>query len=99
MKPTSRHFVFSRWLPALLAFNLGLIGSAGALVAPNDPPDLSATPPDLSASVDPNIVVTFDDSGSMTSNFMGDTRDFDGGAWNGGSPQSNPWFCAGVIDP
>jgi len=55
--------------------------------------DLSPTPPDLTASVDPNIVVTFDDSGSMDSNFMGDNRPFDNGSWTG------PWFCAGSIDP
>jgi len=55
--------------------------------------DLSPVPPDLDASVDPNIVVTFDDSGSMASNFMGDNRPFDNGTWTG------PWFCAGSIDP
>jgi type IV pilus assembly protein PilY1 len=55
--------------------------------------DLSRTPPDQTVSVDPNIVVTFDDSGSMASDFMGDTRPFDNGAWG------NPWRCAGVIDP
>ena len=50
--------------------------------------DLSPTPPDLTASVDPNIVVTFDDSGSMASNFMGDIRPFDKGSWTG--PGSAP---------
>lgn len=55
--------------------------------------DLSPTPPDLTASVDPNVVVTFDDSGSMSSNYMGDNRPFDAGTWTG------PWFCAGTIDP
>jgi type IV pilus assembly protein PilY1 len=53
--------------------------------------DLIPTPPDLTASVDPNIVVTFDDSGSMQSNFMGDSRPFDGSAWGA------PYACAGVI--
>ncbi|MEO7103480.1 MAG: PilC/PilY family type IV pilus protein [Gemmatimonadaceae bacterium] len=77
----------------LVAGLLAATGYANALTAPNDPPDLSTTPPDLSQSVDPNIVVTFDDSGSMTSNFMGDNRPFDNGTWSG------PWFCAGVIDP
>lgn len=55
--------------------------------------DLSTTPPDLTKSVDPNIAVTFDDSGSMGSDFMGDRRPFDNGGW------SSPWRCAGVIDP
>ena len=59
--------------------------------------DLSAVPPNLSASVDPNIVVTFDDSGSMVWTHMGDARPYDGQqysfSWNG------PWRCASVIDP
>jgi len=65
---------------------------ASALGQPGDV-DLSPTPPDLTTSVSPNIVVTFDDSGSMDSNFMGDFRPFDTGTWSG------PWFCAGSIDP
>ncbi|MGN6657050.1 MAG: pilus assembly protein [Rhodanobacter sp.] len=55
--------------------------------------ELSPTPPNVTQAVPPNIVVTFDDSGSMASNYMGDDRPFDGGSWNG------PWRCAGVIDP
>ena len=65
---------------------------AQAVIAPGTI-DLLATPPELTASVDPNIVVTFDDSGSMASNFMGDDRPFDNGTWSG------PWRCAGSIDP
>lgn len=65
---------------------------AQAVIAPGTI-DLIATPPELTATVDPNIVVTFDDSGSMASNFMGDNRPFDDGTWTG------PWRCAGVIDP
>lgn len=57
--------------------------------------DLSNTPPDLTKSVDPNIAVTFDDSGSMASDYMGDTRPFDNYAWT----YNAPWLCAGVIDP
>ncbi|URX61071.1 hypothetical protein KR767_13350 [Luteibacter anthropi] len=56
--------------------------------------DLSPTPPDLTTTVAPNVAVTFDDSGSMASNFMGDTRPFDGNNWT-----NDPWRCAGVIDP
>ena len=72
-----------------------LAASSGA---PNDPPDLGATPPDLNQSVDPNIIVTFDDSGSMTSTYMGDGRPYDGkgtvtSSWAG------PWACANVINP
>jgi type IV pilus assembly protein PilY1 len=77
----------------LIAWLLVLCSTvASATTQPGDV-DLSPTPPDLTASVDPNIVVTFDDSGSMASNFMGDFRPFDNGSWTG------PWFCAGSIDP
>ena len=55
--------------------------------------DLSTTPPDLTRSVDPNIAVTFDDSGSMGADVMGDGRPFDNAGWSGA------WRCAGVIDP
>jgi type IV pilus assembly protein PilY1 len=55
--------------------------------------DLSPTPPDLTTSVDPNILVTYDDSGSMAWTHMPDNRPYDGGAWTG------PWRCANVIDP
>lgn len=57
--------------------------------------DLSAMPPDLARSVDPNIAVTFDDSGSMAWDFMGDSRPFDNRDWTWNAP----WLCAGVIDP
>ena len=60
--------------------------------------ELSPTPPNLTQAVAPNIVVTFDDSGSMASDFMGDNRPFDGGSWTS-SKNSTPWYCAGVIDP
>ncbi len=55
--------------------------------------DLSTTPPDLTRSVDPNIAVTFDDSGSMSWDFMGDRRPFDNAGWG------DVWRCAGMIDP
>jgi type IV pilus assembly protein PilY1 len=90
---------FHRFL-TLAAFTCGTCLLAGtsdelraqAVIAPGTI-DLLATPPELTASVDPNIVVTFDDSGSMASNFMGDDRPFDNGSWSG------PWRCAGSIDP
>jgi type IV pilus assembly protein PilY1 len=75
---------------ALVAASLALFTARAFAVQPGDV-DLSPTPPDLDASVDPNIVVSFDDSGSMASNFMGDNRPFDDGSWSG------PWRCAGVI--
>ena len=73
---------------ASLAFSMSQVFAA--VGQPGDV-DLSPTPPDLDASVDPNIVVTFDDSGSMASNYMGDFRPFDQGTWSG------PWRCAGRI--
>ncbi len=77
---------------AVVVFMAGQSPIANAAVMPGTV-NLTVTPPDLTTSVDPNIVVTFDDSGSMQSNFMGDDRPFDGGGWGG------PWRCAGVIDP
>jgi type IV pilus assembly protein PilY1 len=71
----------------------GLGGFSGQAAA--DATNLSTTPPDLTTSVAPNIAVTFDDSGSMQSYYMGDNRPFDGGGWD----TTAPWMCAGVIDP
>jgi type IV pilus assembly protein PilY1 len=41
--------------------------------------DLTAAPPDLTVAVSPNIVVTFDDSGSMNSSNLPDTLDTNSG--------------------
>lgn len=67
--------------------------ASAATVATSGIVELSPTPPNVTQAVPPNIVVTFDDSGSMASDFMGDNRPFDSGSWSG------PWRCAGVIDP
>ncbi|MGO4699669.1 pilus assembly protein [Dyella sp. 2RAB6] len=61
--------------------------------APAAVTELSPTPPNLTQGVAPNIAVTFDNSGSMSWNYMGDMRPFDDQRWSG------PWQCAGVIDP
>jgi type IV pilus assembly protein PilY1 len=71
----------------------GIGGYSGQANA--DATNLSTTPPDLTTSVAPNIAVTFDDSGSMQSYYMGDDRPFDEKAWG----TTSPWMCAGVIDP
>ncbi|WP_266181152.1 pilus assembly protein [Dyella humicola] len=65
--------------------------------------ELSPTPPNQTQAVAPNIVMTFDDSGSMQSNRLNDAPPFttnnSGGLlnsawdWSGG-----PWRCAGLID-
>ncbi|MEO7066247.1 MAG: PilC/PilY family type IV pilus protein [Rhodanobacter sp.] len=75
-------------LPPMLA-----IASASTAPVPSSAVELSPTPPNDTSGVAPNIVVTFDDSGSMRSNFMGDDRPFDNENWD------SEWLCAGVIDP
>lgn len=59
--------------------------------------ELSPTPPNDTQAVAPNIMVTFDDSGSMANDYMGDDRPYDNKSWN--QSGSDPWRCAGVIDP
>ncbi len=56
--------------------------------------DLLATPPELTVAVAPNLVLTFDDSGSMGNDYMPDQRPYDpaNGGW------TFPPRCAGVID-
>ena len=55
--------------------------------------DLIATPPELTAKVAPNVVLTYDDSGSMAYDYMPDKRPYDSVGWG-----SNIYRCAGVID-
>jgi type IV pilus assembly protein PilY1 len=78
---------------AIVVAGSAFLPASAATVATSSIVELSPTPPNVTQAVPPNIVVTFDDSGSMASNYMGDGRPFDGGGW------SNPWRCAGVIDP
>ncbi|MFA6230417.1 MAG: PilC/PilY family type IV pilus protein [Rhodanobacter sp.] len=84
-----------------------LLTLAGGLTAPFTPVvhaatvtattgsvELSPTPPNQTQAVPPNIVVTFDDSGSMAWDYMSDTAPFvSGKSWTSG-----PWYCAGAID-
>ncbi|MFC4528361.1 hypothetical protein ISN76_15145 [Dyella halodurans] len=65
--------------------------------------ELSPTPPNQTQAVAPNIVMTFDDSGSMQSNRLNDappyTTNNSGGLLNSGWDWSGgPWRCAGLID-
>jgi type IV pilus assembly protein PilY1 len=64
--------------------------------------DLLATPPEITATVPPNLVLTFDDSGSMAWAYMPDRRPLDGGGWGVSTSittnADNPWFCAGRFD-
>lgn len=70
-----------------------LPAATGTAPTPVAAVELAPAPPNLTQGVAPNIVVTFDDSGSMASNYMGDKRPFDNQNWGG------PWRCAAVIDP
>lgn len=57
------------WLvPAALT----VLAGASAPVLADPPVDLDSAPPELSIGVEPNIVVTLDDSGSMSMNHMPD---------------------------
>ncbi|MEO5625216.1 MAG: PilC/PilY family type IV pilus protein [Dokdonella sp.] len=78
-------------LSAIVCVAAGLPVNGWAQVITPGTVDLLTTPPELTTSVDPNIVVTFDDSGSMASAFMGDNRPYDNSGW------SSPYECAGVI--
>lgn len=67
---------------------------------------LSYTPPNQTQSVPPNVVVTFDDSGSMAWDYLSDTPPFNATISSGGRGGSRalawsdgPWYCAGVINP
>jgi type IV pilus assembly protein PilY1 len=88
-----------RLLPTIAALALATLGGCPGL-AFADRTKIDSTPPDLTTSVAPNIAVTFDDSGSMQSFFMGDNRPFDNGKWtDANGDYTAPWVCAGVIDP
>lgn len=77
----------------LVAGLLAAAPAAAATTVASGAVELSPTPPNDTQAVAPNIMVTFDDSGSMASNFMGDDRPYDNGSWGG------PWRCASVVDP
>lgn len=70
--------------------------------------DLLATPPEVTSSVSPNLMISFDDSGSMGRFFMPDQRPFTGSGWGATDTQNfnasasingGPYTCANVIDP
>lgn len=97
-------------LTALVCIAAGLPVDSRAQVAADGTVDLLTTPPELTTSVSPNVVLTFDDSGSMGRNYMPDSRPYGGGGW-GATDQQNtsgsqgynsggrPFLCAGIIDP
>jgi type IV pilus assembly protein PilY1 len=84
-----------------------------AYVVPNGTTELSATPVNQTKAVPPNLAVTFDDSGSMNWNRLGDappwttkpggglyfkTMDWGSGGNQGNGTSGGPWRCANVID-
>src|SRR6185312_231242 len=86
---------------ALVAVSSSLASApaTAATAATSSIVELSPTPPNVTQAVPPNIVVTFDDSGSMANNYMGDNRPFDNGTWDYNGSGLGPWRCAGLIDP
>lgn len=96
---SQRHARFSG-LTSLLA--CAFIYAPLVSAAPPGTVDLLATPPEITATVAPNVALTFDDSGSMAWAYMPDKRPFDNGGWGLSTSIStnadNPWFCAGRMD-
>lgn len=101
----------SRSLAFVVSLAAALAGGTTAYATPaNGTVDLLITPPELTAGVAPNVVLTFDDSGSMGRNYMPDSRPYGGSGW-GATDQQNtsgsqsynsggrPFLCAGIIDP
>jgi type IV pilus assembly protein PilY1 len=96
-------------LTAAITFASALAGVAQA--TPVDGTiNLLTTPPELTAKVAPNVVLTFDDSGSMGRNYMPDARPYTGAGWGATDSQNTagsqsygsgagPYLCAGIIDP
>lgn len=90
---------------AIVAASTALFsGRAGAATATvGGTVELSPAPPNLTQAVPPNIVLTFDDSGSMSSNRVNDyppySTDNSGRLINSSWDWSQgPWRCANVID-
>jgi len=88
-----------------LAMGVPAISMAGTV-------DLSAKPPEATTTVAPNLVLTFDDSGSMNWHHSPDQRPYTGAGWNTANDvdqsasanityraQAGPYLCAGVITP
>ena len=88
-----------------LFLDLPAISAAGTV-------DLSARPPEVTTAVAPNLVLTFDDSGSMNWHHSPDQRPYGGVGWNTANDadqsaaaniayrtQAGPYLCAGVITP
>lgn len=96
---------------AAIGCMVSLAAGGSALATPaNGTVDLLTTPPELTTGVAPNVVLTFDDSGSMGRNYMPDSRPYGGAGWSATDQQNTtgdasypsggrPFLCAGIIDP
>lgn len=111
MNRISSSFTLSLAVSAICVF-AGMPQAVRAQPAAEGTIDLLTTPPELSAKVSPNVVLTFDDSGSMNWHHMPDSRPYTGGGWGTAddgaqSEAANrtyeknawPYLCAGVIRP
>lgn len=90
-------FVTALGLTLLVGLSTPFTPVAEATTVASGAVELSPTPPNDTQAVAPNVLVTFDDSGSMAFDYMGDNRPYDDKGW--GNNTANPWRCAGVIDP
>lgn len=107
----SVHPFRQRFPAALGSLLLSLLAGSGASSMAGTV-ELSPGPPAATTTVAPNLVLTFDDSGSMNWHHMPDARPYDGKGWNTASDtdqgdaanrtyrsQAAPFLCAGVIAP
>ena len=90
---------------AVVASSLISEPASAATAAVSGAVELSPTPPNETQSVPPNIVVTFDDSGSMVWTHMGDNPPYtltNAGATISGLSNvdwsNGPWRCAAMMD-
>ncbi len=105
------NFALQRLRPAFIGLAMSVFAGTSA-VSMAGTVELSPGPPAATISVAPNLVLTFDDSGSMTWRHMPDTRPYSNASWGAGSGQTEaenyaypsgtavgPYLCAGVITP
>lgn len=81
-------------MAAAITFSSALSGLSQAQVGPAPGTvDLLTTPPELTTKVAPNVVLTFDDSGSMGRNYMPDQLPYVATVTNTASPNyNNNWY-------
>ncbi|MCQ4163776.1 pilus assembly protein [Tahibacter harae] len=72
-----KHFLDNKSLPALAAALATVLAGLSAPTAFATTVDLGSSPPDISSAVNPNVVVTFDDSGSMGATALPDSMSDD----------------------